>query len=301
MSSETRRQQVHIPIHVRHVEAGLQPRVIALARPEAPHPRTLVLISDGAGSLRSGAPAGGGERLLGGPGLFWLARPSERRLTLEAGTTGYVAEVADETIARAVGDFAESATLMFMVDRDMQLSFGPADTALRQFAGHLGAINEELVRPQIGGSMQIVAHLRIVLVMMMRLSGIEEVAGTGGETHFLQRFRQLVEGHYRDHWPVARYAGELGITHDRLHAICRRELAKTPKALIAERLAREAGLALERSTLSVEQVSDMLGFRDPAHFSNFFKKMTGLAPGRFRKLAVSGAGDFSPPSFADWP
>ena len=173
------------------------------------------------------------------------------------------------------------------------------------FRTNLEAVIEENGRPQPGTVMAIVAHLRIVLVQMMRISGLEEATGTGrGEdAHFLQRFRQLVEGHFRDHWPVARYARVLGITADRLHAICTRELGRNPKALIAERLAREAAMALERSTLSIEQLSHSLGFRDPAHFSHFHKRMTGLAPGKFRKMLGSAAntGEFSPPNFADWP
>lgn len=301
--SEARRHPVRVPIHVQRIDSGLQPRILSLGRREAASTRILIFLGDG--SARLGAP-GGEARRLTGPTLFWLARPAGSRLTIEAGTTGFVAEIADETIARAVGDFAELATLMFMVDRDLELSFAAAPALMQQFAGHLAAVHEEVVRPQVGGSMQVVAHLRIMLVLMMRISGLEEVAGNaaGADAHFLGRFRQLVEGNFRNHWPVARYAGELRISHDRLHAICRRELDKSPKALIDERLAREAGLALERSTLSVAQVSDTMGFRDPAHFSHFFKKMTGLAPGRFRKLAASGAAgsaEFKPPSFADWP
>ena len=48
-------------------------------------------------------------------------------------------------------------------------------------------------------------------------------------------------------------------------------------------------MALERSTLSIEQLSHSLGFRDPAHFSHFHKRMTGLAPGKFRKMLGSAA------------
>ena len=291
------RHPVRIPVHVHRIEAGLQARAVALGRRDHATTRALVLVSDGNGRLR----AGDGERPLEGPALAWLARPTGRRLTLEAGTTGFIAEIADETIARAVGDFAESATLMFMVERDFDLPLARADPLMRQLADHLAAVREEVVRPQAGGAMLVVAHLRIILVLLLRATGLEEAAAASAGVPFLQRFRRLVEGHFREHWPVARYARALGISPDRLHAICRRELDRTPKALIAERLAREAGLALERSTLSVEQVSDTLGFRDPAHFSHFFRRMTGLAPGRFRRLVVSGAGQFSPPSFADWP
>lgn len=300
--SEIDHRGVRVPIHVQRIESALQTRIVSLGRRDGSSSRALVLLGDGAARLA----AADETRNLEGPVLSWFARPAGHRLSLEAGTTGYVAEIADETIARAVGDFAESATLMFMVDRDLALPFNLSDPLLNQLGGHLGLVCDEIARPRIGSMMQIVAHLRIVLVLMMRVANLDVMTGsaTGKDAHVLQRFRQLVEGNFRDHWPVGRYAQALRITHDRLHAICRRELARTPKALIAERLAREAGLALERSTLSVEQVSDALGFRDPAHFSHFFKKMTGIAPGRFRKLAAfgsAGADEFSPPSFADWP
>ena len=58
------------------------------------------------------------------------------------------------------------------------------------------------------------------------------------------------------------------------------------------------------STLTIEQLSHSLGFRDPAHFSNFFKRTTGMTPGGYRKMMVSteaGRASVSPTSFADWP
>lgn len=296
-----------LPMRVRRIESGLSERTIALARREEGLSRVLVLLDDGEGRLQCEAgETGMDERVIIAPSLAWLARPNRCRLRLQAGSTGHVVEIADDTLMRAVGDFAESAALMFMADRDLSLPLGERKPARQRIRDSLDAVLEETGRPQTGSTMAIVAHLRIILVQMVRICGIEETAaaGRGEDAHFLQRFRQLVEGHFREHWPVARYADALGVTPDRLHAICTRELGRSPKALIAERLAREAAMALERSTLSIEQLSHALGFRDPAHFSHFHKRMTGLAPGRFRKMlgnTSAGSGDFSPPSFADWP
>ena len=290
------------PMHIQRVESSLSARTISLARREEGATRVLVLLSDGSATLESGS----NEHMLIAPMLFWLAQPRQCRLRLRAGSTGQIAEIPDDTLARAVGDFAESAALMFMVDRDLGLSLGEPDGAMARISDGLGAVLEELGKPQSGLAMVIVAHLRIILVQMMRSAGLDEAIGhgRGEDAHLLQRFRQLVEGHFREHWAVARYAEALGITHDRLHAICTRQLGRAPKALIAERLAREAAMALERSSLSIEQLSNALGFRDPAHFSHFHKRMTGLAPGRFRKMMGAATPDeeaFSLPNFADWP
>lgn len=295
-------QFAHLPIYLNRVEGGLQRRIETLKRGLGADARILFLLTDGEASIEGR----GGRAVLSGPSIAWRQTAGDFRLIMEAGSTGYVAEIAEETLARAIGDFFESATMHTLFDRDWTRSFSEDEVAHRSVQQRLDSIRNELSGPQAATGMMIVAHLRIILVTILRASGVDEVATAtrGNNAHYLQRFRQLLEAGFRAHHPVSHYAQELGITHDRLHTICVRELDKTPKSLIAERLAREAALGLERSTLSVKQLSYSLGFKDPAHFSNFFRRMTGLTPGRFRRMTASTnpeAGEFSPPNFADWP
>lgn len=295
-------QFIHLPIYLSRVDGGLQRRIETLKRGLGADARILFLLSDGEASIEGR----GGRSTLAGPSIAWRQTAGDFRLIMEAGSTGYVAEIAEETLSRAIGDFFESATMHTLFDRDWTRSFAEDEIAHASVRDRLDSILDELTGPQAATGMMIVAHLRIVLVTILRASGVDEVATAtrGNNAHYLQRFRQLLEAGFRAHHPVSHYAQELGITHDRLHTICMRELAKTPKSLIAERLAREASLGLERSTLSVKQLSYSLGFKDPAHFSNFFRRMTGLTPGRFRRMTASTnpeSAEFSPPNFADWP
>tara|TARA_R110000751_G_scaffold189187_2_gene295176 strand:- start:41012 stop:41911 length:900 start_codon:yes stop_codon:yes gene_type:complete len=262
----------------------------------------LVCLEDGGASIEAGART----HALKAPVLFWLNRSQGCRLVTEAGASGYLAETTEDMVTRALGDFAETATLKYMIDHDHQIALDRTGTDGRAISTGFLAILKELQSPQNGMEMLLVAHLRIILVSMMRMSGAQhpQQAGAGSSRQFLHQFRRLVENNFRAHWPIARYAEKLGISHDRLHAICRRELEMTPKALVAERLAREAGHGLERSTLTIEQLSHSLGFRDPAHFSHFFKRMTGMAPGQFRQIMSHSSPDgpnTSPTNFADWP
>lgn len=295
-------QFTKLPMYLSRLEGGLQRRIETLKRGLGANARILFLLADGDARIEGG----GGEIQLSGPSVAWRQTAGDFRLIMEAGSSGYVAEIAEETLARAVGDFFESAALHTMFDTDWTRSFADDAIAHHSIQQHLDAILDEFLAPQAATGMMIVAHLRIILVTILRASGIDEVADIthGNSAHYLQRFRQLLEAGFRAHHPVGHYAQELGITHDRLHAICTRELDKTPKSLIAERLAREAALGLERSTLSIKQLSYSLGFRDPAHFSNFFRRMTGMTPGRFRRMMATAnpeSGEFSPPNFADWP
>ena len=103
---------------------------------------------------------------------------------------------------------------------------------------------------------------------------------------------------------VADYASLLGMTPDRLHALCSRELKRSPSALIQQRIVKEAAARLEASSATVKQIAFALGFKDTAYFSRFFSKHTGEAPGAWRhRVAVRSRAGRSRPAlnFADWP
>lgn len=284
------------------ITSSLQPRVWSLNREGSASARQIVLLTDGTGE----AEAGDETFPLAAPVLLWLGGGQPVQLHTAAGATGFLAEIGNEIVVDAIGDQAEAVHLRYMVDRSLLLSLAEQRPLRTEITAGFEAILRELRQPQKGSPMLLSAYMRIILVAMMRISGVEEMAlrSHGVRSHLLQRFRQMVEMHFRDHWKVADYAAGLGISTDRLHAICTGELGKSPKALLAERLAREAGQRLERSSMTIEQLSHTLGFRDPAHFSNFFKRTTGVRPGEYRRMMRSPGGErrqASPASFADWP
>jgi AraC family transcriptional regulator, transcriptional activator of pobA len=121
----------------------------------------------------------------------------------------------------------------------------------------------------------------------------------------LRRFLRLVEERFREHLPVCAYARLLGITPDRLHAVCTRALKQAPRDLIQRRLVQEGIVRLESSGATVKQIAFALGFKDAAYFNRFFRRHVGQPPGTWRRatairgaLARSSRAGFS---FADWP
>ena len=284
------------------IESSLQRRVWSFNRRAETVERQILLLTDGAAEAETGQ-----ERLaMQAPALLWAGDLQPGRLVVEAGSTGFRGHVGNALLVDAIGDQAESVDLRYLVDRDFVLSLaGQAErTAVvsRCFEGILS----ELRQPQEGSPLLLSALLRIVLVTMMRLSGAHEISlvGTGEKAGLLQRFRQLVEMNFRSHWPIATYADALGISADRLHAICTTGIGKSPKALVSERLAHEAALRLDRSAMTIQQIGHSLGFTDPAHFSSFFRRVTGSAPGAYRRerAAARQHGSTAPTtSFTDWP
>lgn len=284
------------------IESGLQPRVWSFNRSADSTARQIVLLTDGAGEAEAGA-----TRLsVSAPALVWLGDLQPGRLRVEAGGTGYRAWAADAMVVAAIGDQADSPGLHHLVDRSFVLSLSGQERQASVLERCMQGALQELGAPLEGSPLVLSALLRIVLVSILRVSGGEETAlpGAGGRSSLLQRFRQLVEMNFRSHWPIARYADALGISADRLHAVCTTGIGKTPKALVSERLAHEAALRLGRSSLTIQQLGHALGFNDPAHFSAFFKRMTGMPPGRYRRIAAGArTGGQNAPAvrFADWP
>ncbi|MGF1699570.1 helix-turn-helix domain-containing protein [Photobacterium makurazakiensis] len=97
-------------------------------------------------------------------------------------------------------------------------------------------------------------------------------------------FQQLVEKHFRQQWSVSQYAQSLKISVSTLNRLCQKEKSVGAKQIISERLFVEAKRSLLYTQINIDQVAYNLGFDDPAYFSRFFKKQSGLSPKAFREL-----------------
>lgn len=240
------------------------------------------------------------------PSLLWLPMAQGVRLRASAGSSGFLIALDAATLSNSIGHKPEAASLRLMSSRRLTVHLADLPDTRRTVHGNLNAIVTELDKVAAGMDTIIEAHLRIVLVLIWRtlsLSHIDSQDSTGSSL-LLEGFRQNLETHMRERWPVLRHAEELGVSPDHLHDICTRVLDKPPKKLIQERLAFEAETLLEKSQMTLEQVAYYLGFHSAPQFFAFFKKQTGTPPGRYRKLVRNRArNDVFEDSrtFADWP
>jgi AraC family transcriptional activator of pobA len=147
------------------------------------------------------------------------------------------------------------------------------------------SIAEEYSTQQPGRELMLQSLISALLVWLGRRSqalAYAEAQGQERGREHLQRFTRLLESHFREHRPIERYALELGISAAHLNALCRRLAGQSALQLINQRLLLEAKRCLVYTAMTINQVSDSLGFSEPAYFSRFFKRGSGLSPKAFR-------------------
>lgn len=110
-------------------------------------------------------------------------------------------------------------------------------------------------------------------------------ASTTRRSDQVERFRACVDAHFRERWPIERYAAELGLSAAQLSRLCRETLGMSCLAVVNMRIVREAECELVYSTLGIKQIAHKLGFADDAYFARLFRKRTGITPTEFRQRA----------------
>lgn len=179
------------------------------------------------------------------------------------------------------------------------LEAGPAVTGLAGeapqalAAGELVAtIVDEYSRSRPGRSGALRGALALLLTRLGRALAVSVPAGqqpAARANHHAMRYLRLIERDHRQHRRVSDYATELGITATQLNRVCLRVTGRCAQALLHERLVLEARRKLAYSTMAVGRVGLALGFSDPAYFSRFFLRHTGMRPAEFRRSAGARA------------
>lgn len=141
---------------------------------------------------------------------------------------------------------------------------------------------------------QMAAGMSLLTALMVQVSRLAPLAAALTPTQpasrksgQVERFRALVDRHFREHRTVSDYASELGITAGQLSRLCRELLGMSALDLINARLVHEAQRDLVYTASSIKQLAAQIGFADEAYFGRFFRRHTGLTPREFRVRALA--------------
>jgi AraC family transcriptional activator of pobA len=163
-----------------------------------------------------------------------------------------------------------------------------AADAEREFHSLIRRIEDEITSNAVGHIAGTEALLTILLLMLVRGLPLEQHRLDGASSHDIrlaERFRELIEQHYRENLQLQDYASLMAVSLVQLRSACASATGQSPTKLIHARLITEAKRNLIFGDLSVEQIAFSLGFTDAAYFTRFFRKEVGQAPSQFRSAA----------------
>lgn len=139
-------------------------------------------------------------------------------------------------------------------------------------------------RDNIQGEMLRVLLKRLI-IKLTRL--LKEQAGlqqwTNSDLDLVRQFNLLVENNFKKMHQVQDYANLMYKSPKTLSNLFSKNSQKTPLQIISDRIFLESKRLMLYTNLSTGEISQELGFTEAAHFSRFFKKMSGQTPSAFKK------------------
>jgi AraC family transcriptional regulator, regulatory protein of adaptative response / methylphosphotriester-DNA alkyltransferase methyltransferase len=97
-----------------------------------------------------------------------------------------------------------------------------------------------------------------------------------------KHIRDVISGDSPEFMELNEIAGELAVSHQHLTDTIKKEKGKHPCYFYDEKIIEEAKIMLSDADKSIAEIARILTY-DPSNFSKFFKKITGITPGDFRK------------------
>lgn len=143
-------------------------------------------------------------------------------------------------------------------------------------------MNEDL--PEKKMVLQCYLNLLLSLIYRLLKKKSERITSLNNKNirHF-RTFQKSVKESYTPMKSIKEYARELNITTAHLNRICQSTVGKPALHIIHDFLVLEAEKFLKHTDLHISEIAYRLNFEDPAYFSRFFRKYTGVSPKQFRE------------------
>lgn len=171
-----------------------------------------------------------------------------------------------------------------LLQNPLLIQFDKGDALFMQLRQYLDMIRLERLHMGAGHTLMLAWQVNMVLMTLRRqLDRCEAPPSSQRSSHLLVSFRSLLDSHYREAWTVQDYAAALHMSASSLNRLCQQTTGSGAKALIQERVLLEAKRRLIYTQEPLDRIAYLLGFKDPAYFSRFFKKLAGTPPSDYRK------------------
>lgn len=102
-------------------------------------------------------------------------------------------------------------------------------------------------------------------------------------SEYFDKLMALLSEHYRDQRNVEFYAEKMHVSSKHLSRVIRSYTGKSVHQWIDEFVALEIKNLLKYSNMSIQQISLALNFPNPSFMGQYFKRITGMTPGEYKR------------------
>jgi len=154
----------------------------------------------------------------------------------------------------------------------------------RQVEGYVSTLFEELRSQNFGFETVCQNAMVSLLVSVLRIVNTYEPQALRMQNDSLgYRIKQYIDLNYTQDIPLHEIANHLYISPYYLSHIFKEEMGYSPIHYLIQRRIGEAKKMLLTTQLSVQEISETVGYANANYFSTLFKKATGKSPSEFRK------------------
>jgi len=203
--------------------------------------------------------------------------------------------VRDENVRGVVVLFHKSFLLPFVKQPDTQFPFFKAlnqnlfhlnKTELSNFKQLFHVMHTEKGDASVAKPL-LLALLEKALTLYETYSSEEKFLSKKART--VRKYKNLINSSFLESREVRYYAERLNVSANYLNEIVKSETGISAKKHITARLLLEAQNLLRYSEMDIAEISYVLQFSEPTHFTKFFKKETGLTPKSFQSKSYQSS------------
>ena len=118
---------------------------------------------------------------------------------------------------------------------------------------------------------------------MMTTPSMPSLGVKDRSSEYFDKLMALLSEHYRDQRNVEFYAEKMHVSSKHLSRVIRSYTGKSVHQWIDEFVALEIKNLLKYSNMSIQQISLALNFPNPSFMGQYFKRITGMTPGEYKR------------------
>ena len=181
-------------------------------------------------------------------------------------------------VMRMIAQLRANAYITDMSNDKLFEICGLYNSLLNDYTGELSEYKETALRHIFCSTIYRIADPILARGGISPSMGVKERS-----SEYFERLMSLLAEHYREQRNVEFYADKMNISSKHLSRVIRNFTGKSVHQWIDEFVALEIKNLLKYSNLSIQQISYSLNFPNPSFMGQYFKRITGMTPGEYKK------------------